>query len=80
MNKVIDNKDEYQFFYDKEAEHRTYVFIINGDTSIEDYINLMIGYKSATYELRQLFTNNKALFKWGNENDAFSLVHKEVFN
>ncbi len=66
------------YLYDSARSNTAFVFSINQDISVEDYLGFMIGYKTAIYKLRYDYDNHPQLRDSTSARLKYPIIYKEI--
>ncbi|WP_405250746.1 hypothetical protein [Dokdonia sp. Asnod3-C12] len=68
----------FSYIYEGAQSNTAFVFSINQDISVEEYLEFMIGYKKAIYKLRTDYNNHPQLRDDASAKSKYPMIYKDV--
>ncbi|AEE19912.1 hypothetical protein JM84_2827 [Dokdonia sp. Hel_I_63] len=68
----------FSYIYEGTQSNTAFVFYINQDISVEEYLEFMIGYKKAIYKLRTDYNNHPQLRDDASAKSKYPMIYKDV--
>ncbi|MFC4690294.1 hypothetical protein ACFO5T_07630 [Dokdonia genika] len=68
----------FSYIYEGAQSNTAFVFSINQDISVEEYLEFIIGYKKAIYQLRTDYNNHPQLRDDASAKSKYPMIYKDV--